>query len=135
MIKSINKPIDKDITSDSLYTEFLHYRNLSPETIRSYTLKLTMYSLITGMTLTQLIEEAKTDEDNKIRKRLRRLKGHLIDLQEYLITNDYSPHRIDDTITTVRGFYSYYEIDLPKRTYHHPLQIFKMKQYPQKRTY
>lgn len=91
-----------------------------------------MYSLITEMTLTQLIEEAETDEDNKIRKRLRRIKGHLIDLQEYLITNDYSPHRIDDTITTVRGFYSYYEIDLPKRTYHAPTPDLQNEAIPTK---
>ena len=132
MNKSINKPIHQDIILDPLYTEFLHYRNLSPGTIKSYTRKLTMYSMITGMTLTELIEEAEADEDNKIRKRLRRLKGHLIDLQEYLITNDYSPHRIDDTITTVRGFYSYYEIELPKRTYHAPIPDLQNEAIPTK---
>lgn len=132
MNKSIDKPIHEVLTLDPLYNEFMHYRNLSHGTIRSYTRKLAIYSMITGMTPTQLIEEAEADEDNRIRKRLRRVKGHLIDLQEYLITNDYSPHRIDDTITTVRGFYSYYEIELPKRTYHAPIPDLNKDAIPSK---
>ncbi|MFZ0442715.1 MAG: hypothetical protein WAL81_08765 [Methanobacterium sp.] len=32
------------------------------------------------MTLTQLIEEAESDEDLGFRKRLRRIKGHLLDI-------------------------------------------------------
>ena len=56
MNKCINKPINEDITYDSLYVEYIHYRNLRPETIRSYTRKLTIYSNITGMTVTDLIE-------------------------------------------------------------------------------
>jgi hypothetical protein len=81
MIKSINKPIHVDITSDPLYIEFMNYRNLSSATIKSYNRKLTIYSIITGMTPTQLIEEAEADEDNRIRKNLRRVKTHLIDLK------------------------------------------------------
>ena len=46
------------------------------------------------MTLTDLIEEAERDEDRGIRKRLR--------------------------ITTTRGFYAHYDIELPKRMYHTP---------------
>jgi integrase len=132
MNKSINKPIHTDITFDVLYIEYIHYRNLRPETIRSYTRKLTIYSNITGMTLTQLIEEAESDEDLRIRKRLRRIKLHLIDLQEYLISRNYSPQKIDDIITTIRGFYAYYEIDLPKRTYHAPIPDLQKEAIPTK---
>ncbi|MFY9637261.1 MAG: hypothetical protein WAK14_00480 [Methanobacterium sp.] len=79
-MNNINKSIHEDITFDALYIEYIHYRNLRPETIRSYTRKLTIYSNITGMTLTQLIEEAESDEDLGFRKRLRRIKGHLLDI-------------------------------------------------------
>ena len=132
MNKSINKPIHTDITFDALYIEYIHYRNLRPETIRSYTRKLTIYSNITGMTLTQLIEEAESDEDLGIRKRLRRIKVHLIDLQDHLISRNYSPQKIDDIITTIRGFYAYYEIDLPKRTYHAPIPDLQKEAIPTK---
>ena len=84
------------------------------------------------MTLTQLIEEAESDEDLGIRKRLRRIKGHLIDLQEHLISRNYSPQKIDDIITTIRGFYAYYEIDLPKRTYHAPIPDLQKEAIPTK---
>jgi hypothetical protein len=43
MIKSINKPIHTDITSDPLYIEYINYRNLSSAIIKSYNRKLTMY--------------------------------------------------------------------------------------------
>ena len=84
------------------------------------------------MTLTQLIEEAESDEDLGIRKRLRRIKVHLIDLQEHLISRNYSPQKIDDIITTIRGFYAYYEIDLPKRTYHAPIPDLQKEAIPTK---
>ena len=133
MNKSINKPINTDITFDALYIEYIHYRNLRPETIRSYTRKLTIYSNITGMTLTQLIEEAESDEDLGIRKRLRRIKVHLIDLQNHLISRNYSPQKIDDIITTIRGFYAYYEIICPNAHIMHLYPTFKKKPYLQKK--
>ena len=40
------------------------------------------------MTLTQLIEEAESDEDLGIGKILRRIKAHLLDLQEHLISRN-----------------------------------------------
>jgi integrase len=84
------------------------------------------------MTLTQLIEEAESDEDLGIRKRLRRIKGHLIDLQEHLISRNYSPQKIEYIITTIRGFYAYYEIELPKRTYHAPIPDLQKEAIPTK---
>lgn len=132
MNKCINKPIHEDIKYDLLYVEYIHYRNLRPETIRSYTRKLTIYSNIAGMTLTQLIEEAESDEDLGIRKKLRKIKVHLTDLQEHLISRNYSPQKIDDIITTIRGFYAYYEIELPKRTYHAPVPDLQKEAIPTK---
>lgn len=132
MNKSINKPIDEDISFDPLYREYTHFRNLRPETIRSYTRKLTIYSQITGMTLTDLIEEAERDEDLGIRKRLRRIKGHFTELQDHLITNDFSPQKIGDIITTIRGFYAHYDIELPKRMYHAPVPDLQNEAIPSK---
>lgn len=45
----------------SLYNEYILNRNLKPKTIRSYTRKLKIYCQVTGLTPTQLIEQA---EDN-----------------------------------------------------------------------
>ena len=118
MVFRTNKALSKKIVDDPLFKEYVKYRNLKSETIRSYTRKITIYSTLKKINPTQLIEEAETDEDKGIRKRLRRIKGHLTDLQEHLIANDYSPQKIEDIITTIRGFYAYYEIELPKRKYY-----------------
>jgi len=132
MNKSINKSIHEDISFDPLYREYIHFRNLRPETVRSYTRKLTIYSQITGMTLTDLIEEAERDEDLGIRKRLKRIKVHFTELQDHLITNDFSPQKIEDIITTIRGFYAHYDIELPKRMYHAPVPDLQNEAIPSK---
>ncbi len=84
------------------------------------------------MTPTQFIEEAEVDEDLNIRKRLRKIKGHFTELQDHLITKDYNPQKIEDIITTIRGFYSYYDIDLPKRMYHAPVPDLQNESIPSK---
>lgn len=69
MVSKPNKAHTKKIVNDPLFKEYVKYRNLKPETIRSYSRKITIYSTVTGHTPTQLIEEAEIDEDNGIRKR------------------------------------------------------------------
>ena len=99
MVSKPNKAYSEKIKNDPLFKEYVQYRSLKPETIRSYTRKLTIYSIVTGITPTQFIEEAEVDEDLNIRKRLRKIKGHFTELQDHLITNDYSPQKIEDIIT------------------------------------
>ena len=106
-----------NIKNDPLYKEFVLNRNLKPETIRSYNRKLRIYCEVTGLSLTQLIEEAEDDEDNGIRFRKRRIKMHFQDLQDHLIKKDYSSQKIVDIISTIRGFYSHFEIQIPKRAF------------------
>lgn len=132
MVSKPNKAHTKKIVNDPLFKEYVKYRNLKPETIRSYSRKITIYSTVTGHTPTHLIEEAEIDEDNGIRKRLRRIKGHFTDLQEHLVANDYSPRKIEDIITTIRGFYAYYDIELPKRMYHAAIPDLKNEAVPSK---
>ena len=69
-----------NIKIDPLYKEYVLNRNLKPETIRSYNWKLRIYCEVTGLSLTQLIEEAEDDEDNLIRFRKRKIKVHFQDL-------------------------------------------------------
>ena len=106
-----------DIKKDPIYKEFILNRNLKPATIHSYTRKLQIYCEIASLNPTQLIEQAEEDEDNSIRLRKRRIKTHLLNYQEYLIQKDFSPRKIVDNISTIRGFYNYYEIQIPNRIY------------------
>jgi site-specific recombinase XerD len=106
-----------DIKQDPIFREFILNRNLKSETVRSYTRKLQIYCQISGLSPTQLIEQAEEDEDNGVRSRKRRIKGQLLNYQEYLIQNDFSPWKIVDNISTIRGFYNHYEIQIPNRIY------------------
>lgn len=66
MVFKPNEAHSKKIIIDPLFKEYVKYRNLKSETIRSFTRKITIYSIVTGLTPTQLIEEAEMDEDNGI---------------------------------------------------------------------
>jgi hypothetical protein len=99
MVSKSNKAHKKKIVNDPLFKEYVKYRNLKPETIRSYSRKITIYSIVTGHTPTQLIEQAEEDEDKGIRLRKRRIIGQLLNYQEYLIQNDFSPRKIVDTVS------------------------------------
>ncbi len=105
------------LEKDPLFREYVYDRNLKPGTIRSYKRKLEIYTQVTGYYPTQLIEQAEADEDNGIRMRKRRIKRYFQDLQDHLIENNFSPRKIVDIITTTRGFYTHFEIQVPKRGY------------------
>ena len=62
------------IIEDNLYKEYVLNRKLKPETIRSLLVNC-IYSRVTGLSLTQLIEQAEDDEDNGIRLRKRKIKN------------------------------------------------------------
>ena len=62
--------------TDPLLEEYLD-RNLRPSTKRNYRIHLETYQKVTGLTLTELIEEAESDEDLGVRPRNRKIKKHL----------------------------------------------------------
>jgi len=101
------------ITGDPIYQEFMS-RNIKPATYKRYTIILTKYVETTGLSLTDLINEAEEDEDNGIRLRKRRIKSHLDNHIKQLILWDYSPKNIRLNISILRVFYGYFEIQLPK---------------------
>lgn len=101
------------ITGDLIYQEFMS-RNIKPATYKRYTIILTKYVETTGLSLTDLINEAEEDEDTGIRLRKRRIKKHLDNHIQTLIRWDYSPKNIRLNISILRVFYGYFEIQLPK---------------------
>ncbi len=118
--------------NDPLYKEFVLNRNLKPGSIKSYKRKFVIYYQVTGLSPSQLIEEAENDEDSGQRMRKRKVKKHLQDLQDHLIGKNYSPKKIVDTITTIRGFYKHFEIQIPKRNYSYNSPDLKEEEVPTK---
>ena len=121
-----------NLEKDESYIDFVLNRNLKPESIRSYKRKFVIYCQVTGLSPSQLIEEAEYEEDNVRRIRKRKVKKHQQDLQDHLIGKNYSPKKIVDTITTIRGFYKHFEIQIPKRNYSYNSPDLKEEDVPTK---
>ncbi len=104
-----------NIEDDCHIKDFYRSRNLRRTTQTLYTTLLTHYCLYTGKSPTELIEEAEEDEEERIRMKDRKIKTYLLEYSEYLENNGKAPSYIDRIITTIRTFYSEYEIELPRK--------------------
>jgi integrase len=102
-----------DITEDPLLQEFLD-RNLRETTRVKYQTILNHYTKSTGLTPTELIEQAEDDEDNRVRLRKRRIKKHMENHLTYMAEHDFSPIYKQTSITCIRTFYHHFDIQLPK---------------------
>lgn len=98
---------------DPILYEFLN-RKLKPATKKRYNYILKRYVESTGLSLSELIQEAEEDEDNGIRLRKRRIKKHLDNHIQYLESLDYSVKNLRLNISSIRVFYNFFEIQLPK---------------------
>lgn len=110
-----------DITADPILQEFLN-RNLKQPTKTKYTTILSHYCDSTGMTPSSLIDEAEEDEDNNVRLRKRRIKTHLENHVEYLEGKDFSYNYIQISLTAIRTFYHFFDIQLPRTRITPPTQ-------------
>lgn len=103
------------VSEDPLFQEFLLLRSpLNQSTIKSYTWHLNKYSQFTGLTPTELIEEAETDEREGVEKRKRRIKKHLLGFYQHLQDQGHTPLTIRSTLTTIRSFYRELDIEVPR---------------------
>jgi len=102
-----------DITEDPRVQEFLSNRELSHRTVERYLVTLQHYSKATGLSLTDLIQQAEDEEDEGIRKRSRSIKKHFLEFKKYVEDKDFSDTNISTSFAIVRTFYNEYEIDLP----------------------
>ena len=110
-----NKEINMDITNDRHIKDFYRTRNLREGTQRLYDTILKQYCLFTEKSPTELIEEAEKDEIDRIRMKDRKIKKYLLEYSEYLENKGKAPSYIDRIISTVRTFYSEYDIELPRK--------------------
>ena len=102
------------ITKDPRIKEFLKNRSLKENTVKKYLRHLTIYSEITGLTPSELIDQAKVEEKQGIELNKRKIGKHLSSFKEDLKARKFSPAHIQTAITNIRTFYHEYEIELPK---------------------
>ena len=97
---------------EKIFKTFCNERNLSPGSIKVYSHALGKYVEFNGMTLSELIDEADQEEDQRIRWKLRTLKSRLIDFRKYLIEYGYAKETINTMMKRVTTFYRHYEIEI-----------------------
>lgn len=108
-----------DIEDDPLVQEFFGSRPISDGTRKNYINRFRLYSNFTGLSPSELIKEAENEEDNQIRSRHRTIKKRLNDFTRYLETTEYAPGKkyseitIGRSITDLKTFYHYFDIDTP----------------------
>lgn len=102
------------IEKDPRIEAFLKRRKLQEETMKKYLRHLTIYSEITGLTPSELIDQAITEEKGRVELSKRQIGKHLLDFKEELENRNFSPAHIGTGITNVRTFYREYKIELPE---------------------
>ncbi|MBQ8017193.1 MAG: hypothetical protein IJ258_03710, partial [Methanobrevibacter sp.] len=100
------------IMEEKIFKTFCRERNISPGSINVYRHAINKYLEFTGMTLTELLDEADREEEERIRWKRRTLKTRLIDFRNYLIDYGYAKETINTMMKRVNTFYRHYEIEI-----------------------
>ncbi|WP_295603056.1 site-specific integrase [uncultured Methanobrevibacter sp.] len=87
-------------------------RNLRKSTARKYRTALNSYSKFHNMTLQELLDEADKEEEQRIRRKKRKIKQRLIDYRAYIF-EEYYLSTAKGYFTSVKTFYNHFEIELP----------------------
>ena len=94
--------------------ELQQLRNLSDSTLNRYKIDLKHYTKYTGMSLEELLEEADDEEEQRIRMRKRKIKTHMLGLQQQLLTYNFEPSTIKTIFSRIKAFYRTYDIEIPQ---------------------
>ena len=98
--------------NDPVFKTFCRQRKLSKGSIKIYHNALSKYCEFTGMTLSELLEEADTDERQGKPWKERRLKDRLLNFKIYLIENEYVNSTVHDYVKKVKSFYRHHYIEI-----------------------
>jgi len=99
------------------FKRFIQNRTIRKATLDRYRSDIKNYSLFLNLTPSEFIQEAIEEEMGTIRLSDRKIKDHLLDYKEYLIGKDYSPRSIISKLSTIKVFYTEFDIILPKINY------------------
>ena len=103
-----------ELQNDPLIKEWFKHVRAKPNTEKSYLMGMQFYTEFTGMTPTQMIEEAEDEIDARIRPRKQKIKGYMIGFREYLENKKVAPNTIENRMRSVRSFYRSNDIVIPE---------------------
>ena len=105
----------EDIEGDSAFQYYQDKHDISEHTMTGYINALQRYVEYTGLTLTELVEEAEDEETKNISKEKRQVGIRLRGFRKHLKALDLAPASIRRMLAGVKSFYTNgYSIELPK---------------------
>lgn len=105
------KNFSKD--DEKLIKEWKRNRQLTTNSIHKYKSYIKHYTTATQMTLTQLYNEAITEEEQGTPKHKRQIREHILDFHDYLDETNLSESTKNGIIHIVNSFYKAHEITVP----------------------
>jgi len=102
------------VTDDIHFIDFIDSRDIRETTKKHYAERLTRFCIFIGKTPTQLIEEAEDEEENGVRMKKRKIRQYINNMAKHMKDTNKSDNYIKSMLTTIRAFYSQFDIELPK---------------------
>lgn len=103
-----------NVKEDEKFLDYVELRGLRDTTIRVQAISMNQYCELIDKTPTELIKEAREDQENIPWVNDRRIKNYLIKFLRDMKDKKLSPSTIRTRMGHIRSFYIEYEIDLPK---------------------
>lgn len=99
--------------TNDLFKKFCKERNIKKSTAKGYESALKSYLNFHDLSIDELIDEARTDEELKIPLKDRRIKKRLIEYRSHLLERKITPNTIKTYFTKIKTFYVHFEIEMP----------------------
>ncbi|WP_231863016.1 site-specific integrase [Methanobacterium formicicum] len=102
------------VEDDLKFRQFADQRSLKPSTIKKYVTDFGIYTKVTGLTLTELITEAREEQKKIEYEDERKVTKYLLDYKQHLKEIGRGDYSIKNAIISVKGFYNHFKIQTPK---------------------
>ena len=100
--------------NEKLFNQFCKERNIKESTRKGYQSAIQHYVKVQKQSLEYLIDEALSEEEDKIPLKDRKLKHRLIQFRNYLFDSKMSPNTLKTYLQKVKTIYSHFEVTIPR---------------------
>ena len=99
--------------NEKLFTKFCKERNIRESTRKGYQSAIQHYIRVQNQSLEYLIEEALSEEEEKIALKDRKLKKRLIRFRNFLFDSKMSPNTLKTYLQKIKTVYAHFEVAIP----------------------
>ena len=99
--------------SNNLFKKFCRDRNIKDSTKKGYDSAIRLYEDFSDKSIEELFHEARSEENERIPVKDRKIKKRLMDFRSYLLNSNLSPNTAKTYFSKVKTFYLHFEFELP----------------------